>query len=272
MKISVLADNKAFDGFNAEHGLSLFVCHNNRNILIDAGRSSLFAENASKLGVDLKAVELAILSHSHYDHSDGFETFFEINSKAMLYSRIEAGEIYYSMHEDGLRYIGPCKGMLKKYRSRIHFVKTAVKSLPEYKLFLLKHSLSGYSHIGSRYGLFRMEDKELLPDDFSHEQTAVFETDKGLVIINSCSHAGPLNILNELEALGLNKPVYAYIGGFHLIKADDSEIFALADRLKNASVSKIYTGHCTGDRAFDILKCELGDKIEQLHSGMVIDI
>ena len=46
---------------------------------------------------------------------------------------------------------------------------------------------------------------------------------------------------------------------------------ALAERIKKLGIEKIYTGHCTGKKAFEILKAELGEKAEQLHVGLVIE-
>ena len=46
---------------------------------------------------------------------------------------------------------------------------------------------------------------------------------------------------------------------------------ALADRIKKTGIEKIYTGHCTGKKAFEILKKELGDKAQQLYVGLVIE-
>jgi 7,8-dihydropterin-6-yl-methyl-4-(beta-D-ribofuranosyl)aminobenzene 5'-phosphate synthase len=38
------------------------------------------------------------------------------------------------------------------------------------------------------------------------------------------------------------------------------------------NVDHIYTGHCTGDAAYAILKEELGEKIDQFCSGYQIDM
>ena len=77
------------------------------------------------------------------------------------------------------------------------------------------------------------------PDDFSHEQSVVIDTDKGLVIINSCSHGGAVNIINEVKETGIDY---------------------------------VCTGHCTMNRAYHILKDILGDKLEQLQVGKIIEI
>ena len=79
MRVTMLLDNIAADPrLVAEHGLSLYLETGDHKILFDAGQSSAFAENAEKLGVDLREVDFAVLSHGHYDHGGGLERFLVI--------------------------------------------------------------------------------------------------------------------------------------------------------------------------------------------------
>ena len=52
----------------------------------------------------------------------------------------------------------------------------------------------------------------------------------------------------------------------------DDVVRAFAERLRALDVQKIYTGHCTGDRAYGILRDVLGERAEQMHTGMTIEI
>ena len=277
-RITVLADNKECGEYKGEHGLSLYIEYGIDKILVDTGCGELFFENAEKMGIDLSQVTHAVLSHSHYDHSDGFEKFFEVNKKAKLYVRKEAGECYYSMHDDGMKYIGPKKGMLEKYKDRIVFVDREYESIGTWawNMILLSHTTEGLSKIGEKAKLYKEENGELIPDDFAHEQTLCIGSPKGIIIINSCSHGGAANIIKEVEryyeGYTVERNIYAYIGGFHLFKSSDEDIMEFANTLKEVDCQRIITGHCTGEHAFEILKQELGDKVEQMHSGMVIDI
>lgn len=270
LKVTVLSENTGCDGCPGEHGLSLYIEKDGHRILLDAGQSPLFAMNAKTMGIALEDVNIAVLSHAHYDHADGFATFFEENNKAMLYVREEAGECFYSQHEAGLKYIGPKRGLLTENKDRIVYVKEAVYQISDTDLFLVAHDAKGLSAIGEKAKLYQKVNGELLADDFAHEQTLVLETGKGLVICNSCSHAGPANVLAEVKRVKNGIPVYAYIGGFHLSKYSDSDVYAFAETLQGSEIARIITGHCTGERALEILQEKLGDRVEAMHAGMEI--
>src|SRR5215469_1780619 len=72
-------------GISTEWGLSLHVKCNDLSILFDMGPSGHFVGNAAALGIDITSVELAVLSHGHYDHGGGLRTFLTVNSKAVVY-------------------------------------------------------------------------------------------------------------------------------------------------------------------------------------------
>lgn len=132
--------------------------------------------------------------------------------------------------------------------------------------------------MGRRAHMYRKIGEEFIADDFAHEQSVVFETGKGLVIFNSCSHGGIVNIVREVQmALGGQK-VYAVVGGFHMMKLSgmdtlaipEEEVVETAQELKGLGVEEIYTGHCTGNIAFGILKKELGEMVHALGTGETV--
>ena len=272
LRVTVLSENTGHDEFKGEHGLSLYIEFGSERILLDAGRTDLFLKNAQQLGVDLSSVDYAVLSHSHYDHADGFEHFFEINKNAKLYVRHEADEIFYSEKEGRRHYIGPKKGMLDRFRDRIVYVEEISRSLGAAGAVLLSHTTKNLQENGARTGLYKLTGEDLVPDDFSHEQTLILPTGKGLVIFNSCSHGGAATIIREVTAYDNSHPVYAYIGGFHLFESPDEDVYEFVETLRDVKVDRLITGHCTGDRGCEILKEAFGSRVETMHAGMVIDL
>ena len=265
LEMTVLIDNVAEEPLSGEWGLSILIVADGRQILLDTGSSELFARNADCLGIDLGSVEIGVLSHAHYDHANGMETFFTLNRSAPFLVREGTCENCYGTSEGVLRYIGVQSGVLKKYDERIRYVR-GVHTIAE-GIWLVPHRRADYSSIALRNELYTISNGEHLPDDFAHEQSLVIETGKGLVVFNSCSHTGMTNILTDIREMLDRSDVYAYVGGLHLYKMTDEELAALSGEILRNSVSHIFTGHCTGNHAFSFLKERLHGRIEQFSSG-----
>ena len=135
---------------------------------------------------------------------------------------------------------------------------------------MVSHSTPNMELIGKREMMYQKTERGWVPDNFCHEQSLVIDTESGLVIFNSCSHGGVVNIINEVKAAFPEKKIKAMIGGFHIFKHPEAEIRNLAALLKETGIEAIYTGHCSKDRGFRILREELGDMVQQFHVGLEI--
>lgn len=280
MKVQVLIDN--IEGFSeksrklfGEWGLSVYTEFEGKRYLLDTGVSHLFAKNAAVVGVDLSKVDVGVLSHAHYDHSDGMAKFFHVNKTAPFYLRKGAGENCYHAGKLFGRipyhyYIGIHKGFLKRFEDRIRFAEGDMQIAPN--VYLVPHKTPGLERIGEAAHLSVKENGKYRYDSFDHEQSLVFDTPQGLFVMNSCSHGGADNIVKEIQATFPGKKIYALLGGFHLFRYKDEVIRAFAERLRELDVQKIYTGHCTGARAYEILRDVLGERVQQMFTGLVIDL
>ncbi len=270
MIAKVLIDNITKNDLLSEWGLSFYIEYNGHKILLDTGASGNFAENAKQLGVNLEEIEYGVLSHAHYDHADGMPTFFWENKTAKFYLRKGAGENCYGKKNLFMyKYNGIQQGTLENYADRIEYVEGDYELLEG--VYLIPHKTQGLESIAKKVDLYIKENGKMFPDDFAHEQSLVFDTPKGLVIFNSCSHGGADNIITEVAATFPDKEIIAFIGGFHLYKSPEEDVRALAERVKETGIKRIITGHCTGDEAFAVLKEELGDIVEQMYTGMEME-
>ena len=269
-EVLVIVDNTANGTLLGEWGLCLLVRHRGKKILVDAGATDLFLKNMKALDETVEDIDFAVLSHAHSDHANGMPAFFENNSNAKLYMRDAAAADCYKRILLLKKYIGMPRNMLDEYEERIEKV-SGVYQLSE-GAYLIPHATAGLSAIGKRERMYRRTGRTWTPDDFSHEQSLVLDTEKGLLIINACSHGGVLNTMNEVGEVFPEKPIYGYIGGFHLFNKSNAVIEEVADALKETTLDYVCTGHCTKERAYGILKQKLGDKVEQLHVGLRIEI
>ena len=271
MKATVLIDNIGSEELIGEWGLSILIEHNGEKILLDGGTSGKFIDNAAAMGIKLDDVKNVVLSHAHYDHSDGLVRFFNENRQCRLYLRDSVCEDCYAGKAFIHRYIGISKGFLKAIKDRVIFVSGNYELMPG--LYLIPHSTEGLSAIGRSAMLYRKKSFfKYVPDDFDHEHSLVIRENDGIVIFSSCSHAGADNIINEIKDIFPGERIKAMIGGFHLFRSSDDYVEKFAKRVKETGIERIYTGHCTGKKAFEILKKELGENAIQLRCGLVIEL
>ena len=142
---------------------------------------------------------------------------------------------------------------------------------PSPGVFLIPHKTPGLSARGKADGMYIMKNGSLIPDNYAHEQSLVFDTERGLVIFNSCSHGGADNIIKEVGETFPGKKLLALVGGFHLFARTDDEVRALAERIRGTGIAAVYTGHCTGTHALEILTDELGSLVHPFHTGLVME-
>ncbi|MBM6653130.1 MBL fold metallo-hydrolase [Faecalitalea cylindroides] len=276
MKITVLVENTGPSEFKIEHGLSLYIEFNDKKYLLDAGPSDSFFKNAHALSIDLGRVDKAVLSHGHYDHGDGFMVFLNQYKDKVVYGAKNIFDDYYSGSGGSVHYIG-LSSKLKQMKNRFNTISKDTKI--DEKIYLILDDVSNTKEIGVQKKLYKKVDDVLQPDNFNHELSLVFDTPKGLVICNSCSHAGLESIVDNIKKR-LNKPVYAYVGGLHM-KSTKNHIETSSfteEQIQNLcifikkNIQYVLTGHCTGNVSYDLLKKYLKNRIDFLTTGKTIEI
>lgn len=265
--INLVEDTAGKEGCGHEHGLSFYLETKKHKLLMDTGATDLFLKNAEALSVDLRQVDTVILSHGHYDHSGGLLAFAKINPKAKLYMRNTAGEDYYHVTDTMEKYIGIDKQILEL--PQVISVKGELRLDMELSLF--------GSITGRRYpakGNFQLKKKEgtaFVQDQFEHEQCLVVEQEGKKLLLSGCAHNGILNILDRYREIYGGAPDLV-ISGFHMMKKGEyteeekEAIVNTAKELKKTG-ALFYSGHCTGQTAFTLMKEVLGEQLLAIRSG-----
>lgn len=274
MKIHTLIEDIPVEGYKTEHGLSILIETSKGNYLLDAGTTDAFLDNVRKMGLDVGNVKCSVLSHGHYDHSGGYATYLEQNPSINVYAAKGADEVYYSGTGGRIHEVGIPGNVLPAYGKHFIYVDKATEIAEN--VWVIPHTTKGLEKFAERATLYKKSGDGYVPDDFLHEQSLVFDTTEGLVIFNSCSHGGVRVIIEEAKAMLPGKKIHAFVGGLHMKgKADgkeiciftEEEVKEMAEYLMAEGVEKLYTGHCTGMVAFEMLQKYLGEKIVKLTTG-----
>lgn len=265
MRIVTLIENTPGRcGCASEHGLSLYIETGRHRLLLDAGATDASLRNAARLGIDPAGIDTVVLSHGHYDHTGGVTAFAAVNPRAVIYLRSNADGAFYH----GEKYIGINRAILSLPQLRA--VRGDLRIDEELSLFT---GVTGRRHWPeSNLELSRRApDGSATQDDFSHEQYLVIRSCGRSLLLSGCAHNGILNILDRYRELYHDEPD-AVVSGFHMKKSGEYSndeirtIRAVAAELKSTK-SMYYTGHCTGEPAFEIMAEIMGDQLKHLHSG-----
>ncbi|HEX6278793.1 MAG TPA: MBL fold metallo-hydrolase [Pyrinomonadaceae bacterium] len=275
-------------GIERDWGFSALIRYRGKAILFDAGTNARKLEqNAKSLGADLSKVDIAIVSHSHYDHIGGFDFLLEKNPKVKIYlpndfiglgapskfpfrerdpaasERLSRDERYFrgEQSSDGF----PVLSTGRFWKSDAEFVTAAREVLPGLTLVPTTSSLTGTFN---RYPPFEQSPNlNGLP-----ELSAVFATADGDIVISGCSHSGIENIVQAAKR-STGAKTRLVVGGFHLITYDEAYISALAsDMKKELGVVSVAPAHCTGHLAFSVLKEAFGANYKFFGLGERIEL
>lgn len=275
MIIKVLAENTAVsDAYKAEHGLSLHIEMRGHKILFDMGKSTIFAENAKHLGVDLAEVDIAMISHGHYDHGGGLASFLELNDTAPVYIQNGTFSSFYAQGKNGqLEYIGLQKNLFSENENRFRIAEEFLAIDDDVEIFSGIVDKTFFPSANEK--LFTEQNGMCVADDFMHEQNLILTEGHMSVLIVGCAHNGILSIINRFFEIKGKTPDVV-IGGFHLgapkAPPEPPEIVAqIAEQLKQ-SPTLYFTCHCTGAGPYTQLKKVMKNRLYYLSAGCVLDL
>jgi 7,8-dihydropterin-6-yl-methyl-4-(beta-D-ribofuranosyl)aminobenzene 5'-phosphate synthase len=120
----------------------------------------------------------------------------------------------------------------------------------------------------------------LVADPFDHELIMAIHEDDGMVVFSGCSHGGILNLIDAARAKFPRVPIKAVFGGFHLIgapvvnsmAASKSEVRDIGWQVMEKVEGTVYSGHCTGEKAFAVLAGVMGENLQPFNTGATVEV
>ncbi len=255
MKLTVLVDNNTLIDryFRAEPGLSLLIEDQDMRVLFDTGYSDLFLSNAEKMGKDLSLLDFIVISHSHMDHTWGLEPLLRYLTERKIEKRpckcpalVAHPDIFVSAGMDNIPELGALISQEKMARHlELKLSQTPVQLGP--RLFFLGEiprdsPFEGKMTFGKKQG-------QNEPDRVMDDSALVYQSQKGLVIITGCSHAGICNIITYAQKVCNESRVADIIGGFHLLNPSQEQLAGTIDYFKTLAPEAVHACHCTDLRS-----------------------
>lgn len=266
---AITEDGRRFDSLIGEHGFSALVevtaDRRTTTLLYDAGLSpDGLRENMRRLEIDPRDIQLAVMSHSHYDHTTGLEGIIR---------DLGAAATPMVVHPD----FWARRRLLVDGTERIELPTPSRSALRDHGVEIIESAQPSFLVDGSvlvtgevdrttefERGLPGQEafrDGQWVPDEATLDDQALVlnVSGKGLVVLSGCGHAGIVNIVRYAKRLTGIERVHAVIGGFHLSgKAFEPIIGRTVDALARLEPALLVPSHCTGWKAHHALGARFG--------------
>ncbi len=254
LHITVLSTMLADHGLG-EWGFAALVEADGRRILFDTGNySETVLQNATELGIDLSTVTDVVLSHHHADHTGGLlalrRHFAKVNPAALSRIHVARGIFLSRRQGDGDQEANPMIALRDSLQQTgATFVEHdgPMELLPG--AWLTGPVPRRHPERNWNPGIQIRTPDGFREDSIPEDMSLVFNTDKGLVILAGCGHAGVVNTVEHAREIVGPRPSYAIIGGLHLFAASDQSLSWTSERLRATGLTMLLGGHCTGIEA-----------------------
>lgn len=264
MKISIICEDsvKHATGSSkeknclAEHGFSAFIetgedgGASGVKILYDLGHTDLYWRNAEVMGIDLGSTDFIALSHYHWDHTGGLQRHKFTSRKKLI------------LHPEILKKL-PAEEAQKIEKD---FEIIASKGVSEFA--------PGAYFLGEIPRVTAFEKGIYKNDPMIDDSAIAIKASFGVVVVAGCSHSGICNICEYAKKV-TRLPLYAVIGGFHLmsdgVPGGNAELInGTIEYFKKENPKFIYPMHCVDFSVMARFFGELG--VEKLSVGDIIEL
>ena len=255
-------------GLERDWGFSALIEYGGRRILFDAGNDGdIFARNVRALGVDLRRLDFAVISHRHGDHTGGLAYLLRVNPKVTIYAPVERFGIFGGPVPATI--IRPDTALPSRMRYFGGVVPAELSSSTVWPgaSFVRLDTLTEVAP-----GVAIVSTVSRTPGTLElRELSLVLRTPEGLVVFVGCSHPGIETILEATRPYGDH--IHEIFGGLHLVATPDPEIERIAGALRDDwRLDRIAPGHCTGEPAFDALERAFGTRYVYAGLGTVVEL
>jgi 7,8-dihydropterin-6-yl-methyl-4-(beta-D-ribofuranosyl)aminobenzene 5'-phosphate synthase len=249
-KLTILCENSVGVPFGVigEHGFACYVETENGNYLFDTGQGFAIVQNAIALKKDLGAIEAIIISHGHYDHTGGLPAVLQIKGRVGVYGHPDIFVERIWSSEGKTRFIGiqHTRSYLETLGADFRLGTEMIEIGPGVFLTGEIPRKSEFEKSDANMTVCLANGEKIQPDPLKDDLSLVIDSDKGLILVLGCAHAGMINIIEyAMEKMNRDK-IHAIIGGTHLGFSNEEQFDETLKVIDKYKIDFIGVSHCTG--------------------------
>lgn len=253
MNLTVLVDNHTLIDryFLGEPGLSFFIEIEGTRILFDAGYSSIFIDNARRMGIDLLDLDVVVLSHAHLDHTWGLRHLIDLFAQAAFEGRpvkrpqlVAHPAVFVSRVFGAVQEIG---SLVSEDRAASHFdLRLTARPVWLHPRLVFLGEIERVTDFEGQTPIGRIRQPDgLRPDLLLDDSALAYRSTEGLVLVTGCAHAGICNTTAHAMKVCGDQHIRDIIGGFHLLDTPRDQLTETIRYLKKCAPDEIHACHCT---------------------------
>jgi len=269
VRITIVVDKHGCGDLREEHGFAVWLETPGHRILFDTGQGQALAVNAAALGCDLGQVDTLVLSHGHYDHSGALSLVLCNAPACRVFCHAGALVPRFSVRPgEAPRTISVATADRETIRalpaSQVHWV---AGSQSVARGIHLSGPIPRVHPLEDTGGPFFLDPDGRQPDPLDDDLALWIATDRGLIILTGCCHAGLINTVDHIRSVSGIDQVFGVIGGLHLVNAPPARLEVTCKALQHWQPEFIVPCHCTGEEATAALRNAFGTSVLPGYAG-----
>ena len=275
-KLTILCENSVGVPFGVigEHGFACYVETEKGNYLFDTGQGFAIGQNAVALKKNLADINAVMLSHGHYDHTGGLPAVLRVKGPVDVYGHPDIFIERIWSSEGTKRYVGiPYKrSFLESLGANFKLGNEMTEVGPNVYLTGQIPRNSDFEKGDPKMTAFGANGEPIQPDPIHDDLSLIVDTDKGLIVVLGCAHAGMINIVEYSLKMMNRDRIHAIIGGTHLGFSSDDQFQETLNVIDRYNIARIGVSHCTGPAKAAMLFAKMPDRFFFGHVGTVLEV
>lgn len=276
--ISLIEDSPRYDSYlEGCNGISFWVEVSSgdihRTILFDVGPvAEALIYNAEKLNLKLPDVDMIVLSHCHFDHTAGLSgVIASIGHEVPIFAHPDVFRPNFALRPEFMNYamVGENRREnIEGLGGYFVLTKSPIELVPG---FMVTGEVERTTHFEESGGVscFTVDvEGKLVPDKLQDDYSVVINlSDRGIVVLTGCGHAGPVNIVKHCVNISGVDKVEGIMGGFHLLQASQERVDLTIEEFKKFKPRWIAPMHCTGVIPTAKMASAFKEAFWEMHAG-----